>query len=208
MIEDTSNIKIFNPSQAIAKEVTLNVIIRHRDALRQAREGIINNEKSEEIPEDLKKINKIKGLFLIISAQRDMINISTPIVGYNCQKRWEKKMSNVEEEKRTKFEEEDNEYNKLIEIKEILKLCELDLINAEETASTKDDYLIEYTDGRGKHLKLTPKYFEMINGLEETYQEIYLIMLKHKIVSAGIEEDEEKTYKELEEEAIRRVIDA
>ncbi len=33
-------------------------------------------------------------------------------------------------------------------------------------------------------------------------------MLVNKIVSSGIEEDEEKSYKEKEQEAIRRVVEA
>lgn len=48
----------------------------------------------------------------------------------------------------------------------------------------------------------------MINGLEDLYEKIYLIMLKHKIVSSGIEQDEIKTYKETEDEAIKRVVEA
>ena len=42
----------------------------------------------------------------------------------------------------------------------------------------------------------------------EMYEKIYLIMLKHKIVSSGIEQDEIKSYKEQEEEAISRIVDA
>ena len=48
----------------------------------------------------------------------------------------------------------------------------------------------------------------MLDDLETTYEKIYLLMLTNKIVSAGIEEDEELSYKELEDEAIRRIAEA
>jgi len=48
----------------------------------------------------------------------------------------------------------------------------------------------------------------MLDDLEESYEQIYLLMLTNKIVSAGIEEDEELSYKEKEEEAIKRVVEA
>jgi hypothetical protein len=44
--------------------------------------------------------------------------------------------------------------------------------------------------------------------LESSYEQIYLLMLTNKIVSAGIEEDEEMTYKEKEQEAVRRMVGA
>ena len=44
--------------------------------------------------------------------------------------------------------------------------------------------------------------------LHQLKLQIYLLMLTNKIVSAGIEEDEEATYKEKEEEAVRRVVEA
>jgi len=44
--------------------------------------------------------------------------------------------------------------------------------------------------------------------LENSYEQVYLLMLINKIVSAGLEEDEELTYKQKEEEAVRRTIEA
>jgi hypothetical protein len=48
----------------------------------------------------------------------------------------------------------------------------------------------------------------MLDDLEQSYEQIYLLMLTNKIVSSGIEEDEELSYKEKEEEAIKRVVEA
>ena len=60
----------------------------------------------------------------------------------------------------------------------------------------------------GKFNELTKNFYEMLEDLEASYEQIYLLMLTNKIVSAGIEDDEEMTYKEKEEEAIRRVVEA
>ena len=57
-------------------------------------------------------------------------------------------------------------------------------------------------------MQLTQNFYEMVEELESSYEQIYLLMLTNKIVSAGIEEDEELTYKQKEEEAVRRVVEA
>jgi len=205
---ETGDIGVFNPSREIAIEVTLQILIRHRNALNQAREGELGIDSDRELNDNQRKMNKVKGLYKIISAQREMVNISRPIVQYRCFSSWKKSHPTEEDKTKTPFEDEENDYNKLMMLRELLRYAELDIINAEKTESQKDDYLIERVTNQGKKFELTEKYFEMINGLEDTFEKIYLIMLKHKIVSAGIEEDEEKSYKELEKEARERVRDA
>ena len=204
MQEQTGQLSVFNPSKEIAREITLEILIRHRDAIHQAREGYIKG--MDQITPKQKQFNKVKGLHKVISAQREMINISRPIIRYACHSLWKKK--NVEKDKKIPFEKEDNDYKKLLIIKGILKEAGLDLVRAERTASTKDDYLIERISQNGSFYDLTDKYFEMLDGLEDTFEEIDLMMLKYKIVSSGIEEDEILSYKEQEKEAIARVVDA
>jgi len=48
----------------------------------------------------------------------------------------------------------------------------------------------------------------MFKELEESFETIYGLLLKHKIVSNGLDEDEERTNRELEEEMIKRVVEA
>jgi len=207
MEKENGEIRVFNPDKDVAREVTLNILVRHRDATQQAREGVVPGIPEER--DDIKKINRVKGLYKMISAQREMINISRPIVRNNCLLKFNKKNQEEEGKEKNKFEDDkENDYSKLIFIKEVLRAAELDMIEAEPTSSTKDDYLIEKHSAEGKSLVLTEKYFDMINGLEDTYETIDLIMLQYKIISAGIDEDEVRSYKELEKEAIDRVINA
>lgn len=206
MEEGIGGVGVFNPAKDIAKEVTLQVLINHRDATRQAREGIVPNAEGP-VSDNQRKINKVKGLYKMISSQREMINISRPIIRFMCFKEWRKK-NDDEKQKKNPFEKEDNDYNRLMLVKGILEEAELDMVKAEQSQSQKDDYLIERRSPNGMAYALTEKYYEMLNGLEDTYEQIYFLMVKYKIASTGIEEDELKTYKELEEEAIKRVVDA
>lgn len=199
-------IRNFNPAADIAREVTLDVITRHRDAFRQIREGI--GTRDEELSENDRQINKIRGLILAISAQRDMITISVPYILHPCQNAWKKKYTTDELKELNPFENEDNDYSRINETKELLKVFEKDIINADETETETDDYLIKRYTQDGIFYKLTNKYFDLIDALEDTYKDIYFLMIKYKIVSAGIEEDEEYTYRELENLAIKEVQEA
>lgn len=203
---ENGEVRQFNPAADIAREVTLDVITRHRDAFRQVREG--KYMKDQVLSENEKKLNKVKGLYLTISAQRDMINISNPVIWFECEKKWKKKYLTDELKENNPFENEKNDYSNLIEIKAILREFEQDMITAEETESESDDYLVSRQTHDGTHFKLTKKYFNMVDALEDTYKDIYFLMIKYKIVSAGIEEDEEYTYKELENLAIKTVQEA
>ena len=150
---NSGEISQFNPSKDIAREVTLSIIIKHRDATAQAREGIIPG--IEVTGDKQKKYNKIKGLFKMISSQREMINISRPAVLHNCMAKWNRKS----EDNRGKFAEEDNEYNQLMEVREILQEAELDMVKAEQSKTVDDDYLIEKQGATGVSYILTEKIF-------------------------------------------------
>jgi hypothetical protein len=145
----------------------------------------------------------------MISAQREMINISRPIIRFACYKKWEKEQNKKEKvEDRIEFDDEDNDYNRMMLNKMVLEEAELDMVGAEQSRIVADDYIVEKLGNEGKTLVLTPKYYEMLSGLEDTYENLYFLMVKYKIASTGLEEDELKSYKEQEEEAIRRVVEA
>lgn len=199
---------VFNPDKDIARDITLDVIVRHRDSMYQAREGYINEQDLKILNDRDLKLNRVRGLYKVIAAQRGMISISRPVVRHNCYIKWNKKYTNEEDQTANPFEDQKNDYSELIELAEFLTFAELDLSRAETTRSKDDDYLHEKITNEGAIYVLTQKYYDLINDLEDTYEKIYLIMLRNKIVTAGIGEDEVKTYREQEEEAIRRVAEA
>ena len=205
---EPGDIKVWNPNKEISKEITLEVLIRHRDAFKQARTGEIVGVSMDKIDDNTRKIHQVRALNLIISAQKEMITISRPIIHFGSLKKWEKRYPKDEDRVTHPFEEEDNDYNKLIEWLEFLKGCENAILQAEATKSLDDDFMITKQKTEGDFNELTPNFYEMLDDLESSYEQIYLLMLVNKIVSSGIEEDEELSYKEKEQEAIRRVVEA
>jgi len=201
-------IKVFNPNKEISTQITLEILIRHRDALKQARTGELPGIPMDKISDNARKLNQVRALNLIISAQREMITISRPIIFFRSTQRWKNEFKEEEKRKENPFEKHDNDYNKLMFWLKFLINCSEAIENAEKTRSLDDDFMITRQKNDGQFNELTKNFYEMLVDLEESYEQIYLLMLTNKIVSAGIEEDEEKTYKEKEAEAIRRIVEA
>ncbi len=201
------DIRVFNPSKEISKEITLEILIRHRDAMKQSRTGELVDAK-DPISDIDRKFNQVRALNLIISAQREMITISRPLVYFRSLQKWKKEFREDEKKEKNPFEKQDNDYSKLKHWLGLLKACSQDIILAERTKTLKDDFLIKKELPGGDKYELTSNFHNMLDELESSYEQIYLLMLTNKIVSAGIEDDEELTYKEKEAEAVRRVIEA
>src|SRR6056297_857631 len=194
--QNISSIGVYNPQKQIAEEVTLNILIRHRNALQLAREGTNEEFKTESVKQ--RHYNRVKGVKKMISAQRDMIVNSSAIVKFSDYRSWEKKYKSKEEKEAHPFEIEKNSYNELISKKKLLEYIEKDIQNAEKSRELEDDYLLVSQDLDGEKYELTEKFYDILNGLEETFEEIYLIMLRYKIVYNGEQEDEILTYQEQE----------
>lgn len=205
---EPGDVKTFNPAKEISKEITLEILIRHRDALKQARTGELVGVPMDKIDDNSRKLNQVKALNLIISAQREMVTISRPIIWFRSTQKWKKKYKEEKEQEENPFEKEQNDYNKLMEWLGFLRECENAILVAERTKRKDDDFLVIKQKTDGDVNELTPNFYDMVDDLESSYEQIYLLMLTNKIVSAGIEEDEEMTYKEKEQEAIRRVVEA
>lgn len=205
---EPGEIKVFNPNKEISKEITLEILIRHRDALKQARTGELPGIPMDKIDGNTRKINQVRALNLIIAAQREMITVSRPIIFFRSTQKWKKDNKEDADKLKNPFNKEDNDYNNLIKWLDFLKACEKSIINAEKSRTKEDDFMVVKQTQEGDFNELTPNFFEMLDDLEASYEQIYLLMLTNKIVSAGIEEDEEMTYKEKEQEAIRRIVEA
>lgn len=205
---EPGDLKVFNPNKEISREIILEVLIRHRDALKQARTGEIVGIPMDKIEDNQRKINQVRGLNLIISAQREMVTISRPIIFFKSMQKWKKDYKTEKKEEIPPFEKEDNDYNNLMDWLNFLKDCEDAIIKAERTKRLDDDFLWVKQTNDGDINELTTNFYEMVDDLESSYEQIYLLMLTNKIVSAGIEEDEEMIYKEKEKEAIRRIVEA
>lgn len=216
MAWEAGEVKTYNPQQQIATEIILEVLTRHRDAFKQARTGELVEKSVEQLSDNGRRKNKVRALSLIIAAQREMITISRPIVRHQSLQKWKKKYKSDEDREKHPFEEEQDkdlinmvyDYWKIRFWLKFLEYLEESIIEAEKSRTLDDDFMIEKDIDGAKVIELTANFYNMLQDLEESYESIYSIMLTNKIVSAGVEEDEEATYKELEAEAKRRILEA
>lgn len=204
---EAGEIKGFNCAKGIA-EINLELIRSHGVAITQARIGSLPNVDINLIPDDKRKLNRVRGLILTISAQLELVTSSRAVVKHNSIRKWKKKNKKDEQQKENLFEKDENDYNDLIILSKFLKSLEQRIITADKTIDKEDDFILETTNGEETTTTLTENYFEMLEALEDSYERVYTIMLENKIVSAGVEEDEEMSYKEKEKEAMRRVTEA
>lgn len=208
MAFEPGDIKVFNPNKEISREITLEILIRHRDALKQARTGELVGASTEKLKTNEIKMNQVQALNLIISAQREMVTISRPIIVFRSTQKWKKKYKEEKSREENPFEEDENDYNRMRSWLDFLGKCADAILEAERTEKVEDDFLLKKQNSEGDYYELTNNFYEMLEDLESSYEQIYLLMLTNKIVSAGIEEDEEMSYKEKEAEAIKKIVEA
>lgn len=205
---EPGDIKVFNPNKEISKEIVLEILIRHRDALKQARTGELVGIPVDKLKDNDRKNHQVRALNLIIASQREMVTVSRPIVYFRSLQKWKKKYKKDEEREKNIFKDFESDYKNIMTWLDFLRMCENAILIAEKTKRVDDDFMIKKETNEGDVFELTKNFYDMVEDLEGSYEQIYLLMLTNKIVSAGIEEDEEMTYKEKETEAIRRVVEA
>jgi len=201
-------IQKFNASKEIAQQRDVRLIISHVNAIRQARSGVTPIKEVHEMSDNEKTVNKVKGLMLTINAQRELILMSRALVKSKSINHWKKDYKTDEERIEHDFHSHENDYNKLILILNKLEACEMDILEAEKTKNVDDDFMIVKHTSEGEVCEVTQNHREMLKELEDSYEELEFIMYRNGVISSGMEVDEEKTAKELEEEMINRIIEA
>lgn len=202
-------LRVYNPDRQISEQITLKTIVLHDAAMRLSRTGVPELPSEKPLNFNQRIQLRFKGLNEIISSQQGLVTIARPIVKFSSEQGWNKKYKIDEEKKENPFEEMDNEYNELRAILRFLNDCEKEIITARKTKKFDDDFVWEKQDNMGEIvLELSPNFFKMLKELEDSYEAIYDIMLKNKIVSSGISIDEELSYEELIAEASKRVIES
>ena len=209
MIENTGELNLWNPDKQISEQITLKNLIIHNNAMRLTRTGV--GEDESEKPKNLNDRNMLRfqGLNEVISAQQILVGNALPIVECNDKNDWRKRNKTDEEKLANKFKDLENDYNELNAIMTFLDECEQKIIKAARTKTVKDDFVLEKQNSMGEvTVQLSENFFKMLKELEESYKEIFGILLRHKIVSSGIQTDDELEDKQKEEEAMRRIVEA
>lgn len=195
---DGGETKILNPQKKISEETTLDVITQYRDILRQAMSGDIPSADNTKLTENQRKINQANALSKIIGFQMEMIIYARPVLKTNCYNFWKKRYP-PEKREEFPFEKYESDYSKLMSINDFLKMCLQEIEKAKRSPKKDDDFIKEILNRSGEsEFLLTDNFWEMIDDLADSFEQIYEKMIKHKIVSAGVEENEEYTQKELE----------
>jgi len=202
-------VKNFNPNKDIAKELVLELLLKHRDAVFQANFGYKPGE--EEPRDDNKRIKKQSAALRdIIGSQKMIIDlIAIPNITKNCEARWKKKYKTDEERKNNPFENHQNDLTELNFWREFVLDCHQKMKKADLSPTLDDDFMITKMNSDGEEENhLTQNFSDMYDDLMISYDKVYGLLITNKIVGQGLEESEELSYKEQEEELIRRVVDA
>jgi len=207
-MDTIGELKTFNAAKGISMERDLKLMLWHTDAMIQSRSGIIAG--SEDKPNaNEKKHNQVTGLNSVISAQQELISTFRAEIKVACLSKYNKSQRNVKEGEGIDFMDEKNDYNKIMLISESLNACRMDILEAERTKMLEDDFILDKQDSEGNiKCELTTNFYEMLQELENSFEDINIILLVNKCISAGIEEDDESTYKEKEAEMVKRVEEA
>ena len=207
-VNEGGDIQKFNASKDIAQQRDVKLILAHMDAIRQARSGETPFKSLYEMKDNEKKMNMVRGLMLVIYAQQDLILMSGAQVRSLSLAKWKKETATEKEREENPFEKHENDYNKLRLLSELLDACKMDIIEADRTRDLKDDFLIKKNTVDGEVFEVTDNYYSLLKELETAYVELEGIMYRNKVISAGMEIDEEKTTRELEQDFINSVVEA
>jgi len=199
-----AELKPTDVSGSINQELIAEPLIRYRDLLRQLNSGIvpqfnpdisngieISGEKFMEIAHS-PKVNQTKALPLVISCLRELVTLSRPQIKYNSFINWEKEYKT--DKKSNPFEKFDCDYNRLLEELEVLNYCRNAILSANRTKSLKDDF-IRITDNTNgsKDFRLTQRFYDLSDELEERFENIYFLMLKNKLVNSLVQTTERRS---------------
>jgi len=206
---DNESVNVWNPDKQLSEQITLKNIVSHDIAMRLARTGVPEIPSEKPLSFNDRIALRLKGLNEMIPAQQSIITNTRAIIKTNDRADWRKKYKTDKEKEANLFEEEDNDYNELSAILMFLDDCEQRITKARISKTFADDFMWEKDDGNGEiTFELSPHFYKMMKELEDSYEAIYCILIKHKIVSSGVSTDEEATDKEIEEEQHRRIVES
>lgn len=213
-MEEGGELKTMQSGKEIDLNTTLPAFIDFTNALRQAKTGLIVNS-TKEFSDNEKKLNQVRGLSLLISAQETLITLARSQIEYRSRQKWLKKNKDLAEDKQELFVEKDTpvenmkyDYSKLMFWNDFLIECRQAILTAEKTYQREDDFMyIEQINGE-EVARLTDNFWDMLKDLQTSFSEIHLLMMVNKVISSGVEQDEELTYQEQEKLFIERVREA
>ncbi len=145
----------------------------HQNHMQRAR-GLFNPEE-ELLLDNVRQVLRVRSLPKIIGSQMGMISLSRGVIRHQNEKK-----------------DEPNDYNKLMESLSFLKFCEEAIIDAERTKCFKDDFMVVLQKNEGDVHSLTDNFYEMLEDLETSFENIYIILLRAGLLTDTIRTEERR----------------
>ena len=149
--------------------------------MRFVRMGGDTFEELEKIDDNKRRLLKVRSLIRVISIQREILTTARPIVYNISYGEFQKKKTDDSPD----FEKEENDYSTLIKLLKFLKYAEREIVIADKTQTQTDDFLIWVEKNGERKAELTENFYEMIDDLEDSYEKLYVIMLRNGIIEIG-----------------------
>lgn len=193
MEEKNQEIRLATPEQKLAN-IILDSVERHQYYMRVVRMGGSSLEEIEKLNDNMRQQIRARSLNRVISFQRELITSSRPVVYFLCMKKWKEEYKTEELRTSNPFENEDNDYATLLLLLGFCKESEELIIKADKTKSLADDFIIWVDDSSGeKEASLTKNFYDMVENLEDSYEELYGIMLRNGILVPTIKGEERRS---------------
>lgn len=187
--KENKEIRIVSPGERLA-EIIVDTLETHQRYMRRCH-GIA--EDIEVMNNDARVLIRVRAMVKVMHLQREMITNSRSVVYHKSKEQWLSKYRSPEEQASHPFEKEKNDYSKLMFLLKALKSFVNAVRTADETPSLDDDFLRTTTNGVGvEQDTLTDNYYDMVDDLEETYEQIYTIMLRNDLISKSVEQQDRR----------------
>ncbi|MBE3128527.1 MAG: hypothetical protein IMZ60_02485 [Actinobacteria bacterium] len=216
---DDGEIRIFNSAKILnLKTIVFNYVL-YRNAMIQARTGIIVTTKIHEATEEQEEVqirpntneervyNQISAINMAISSLIEIIGFSSATAKDNDMVKWKKRYINEEERKENPFEDYRGYYKYYVLMNNCLKFLKESQKKLFNMNMNKENIFlsIEEAPDNKKEYYINDKFFEFLDQISRCFEKIDSILILNKINSAGKSTDEEWELKRIEKEFLARV---
>ncbi len=186
MEEQNKQIKIENIGSSISS-ILLSVLKNHEDYMNVAHLGGVNLAEQEALNRNSRVKRQCSSLPRIIASQLSLIRISLSVVELESIKEWKSKYPTSTQRDLQPFGNEGSDYLSLLEIRKLLRYCDECYREAQWTNNVRDDFIETIQQERENYAVfdkvLTKNFFLMLEELEETFENIYSILLKNGLIT-------------------------
>jgi hypothetical protein len=131
-----------------------------------------------------KAVLQVKALPLVIASLKELIRLSRAQIKYTAFIEWQTKYSNEEASNANPFDKEQNDYTILMLEDKELNGNRAAITFSNKSSTLKDDFIqiAQGSDGTN-NCTLTENFYLLSEDLNESFEKIYFLLLKNKLVN-------------------------